>query len=118
MQEPEAEKDITLVDICKELKKIQLQNNNIVTQNNDIKKDLGNLNKEFSTLKEDVKLCQREIDNIVKVNANILNEFQGHKKQQDNIIKSHIEINTSQKLLEEKIKELEQRLNEETVTRN
>ena len=109
---------LSLETVLNEIKKIQQQNNNIVTQNNDIKKEISVIHKNFDDMSKDVAKCKEDINTLMKkYNAQII-ELDNHKKQQDNILNSHTEMNTQIRNMNEKIKLLEKRLLSETLTRN
>ena len=104
--------------ILQEISKIRLQNNTITTQNNEIKKDLNELKISFTSMQSNVDQCKSDITEIKKALDFNEKQFEDHKGQQDNIIKSHKEINSRLDKMQNQLNLTQKRLLEETLVRN
>ncbi len=107
-----------LENILNELNKIQQQNNNIVTQNNEVKKELAELKTNFDALTNDLNECKTEISKLKRSSEFLTEQYESHKKQQDNILKENVKLNNVIDPLKVQNKALEKSLNKETVARN
>ena len=108
----------TLDDILREINEIKKQNNSIVNQNNEMKNELGELKRDLDTIRFDINICKNEISSVIQTQEFQAKQFDVHRKQQDNLLTSHTGISNNCELIKSKIKSLEIKLLEDTVTRS
>ena len=65
-----------------------------------------------------INKCKSEISTVIQTQEFQAKQFDTHKQQQDNLLTSHTDISNNCEVLKQKIKSLERKLTEETVTRS